>query len=429
MKNLTNEQAAHALSYKTANLLADLDSNFSEHEGDLVLLAPKANPIFTGTVTVPHPPTNANDAATKAYVDAVMETGINWVDPVEDIVAVPPSPGVLGERYIRSTDDVILTNTAPDTWTETEPTAGMTTFVMADDDVPANEIGWYNFNGTDWVYIGASGNHNDLQSIDGGGDGEYYHMTAAQHTIATQAATAILSGYLSSANWTTFNNKAPTANPTFTGTVTVPDASFTYAKLQDASANVVLGRTGTAGDVEEITCTAVGRSILDDATTAAVRTTIGLGNVDNTSDLNKPLSTATTAALLLKANLASPALTGMPTAPTAALGTSTTQLATTAFVANGLALKANIASPALTGIPTAPTAVVGTNTTQIATTAFVQSAVGGGGGGQYYIFTDGVDTFRIGVRDTYFVLDQTITEDGFGGAEDTDWANITAQQL
>lgn len=41
-----------------------------------------------------------------------------------------------------------------------------------------------------------------------------------------------------------------------------------------------------------------------------------------------------------------------------------------------LAYKAALASPALTGTPTAPTATLGTNTTQIATTAFVQSAVG-----------------------------------------------------
>lgn len=37
------------------------------------------------------------------------------------------------------------------------------------------------------------------------------------------------------------------------------------------------------------------------------------------------------------------------------------------------AAKANLASPALTGTPTAPTAASGTNTTQIATTAFVQA--------------------------------------------------------
>jgi hypothetical protein len=37
------------------------------------------------------------------------------------------------------------------------------------------------------------------------------------------------------------------------------------------------------------------------------------------------------------------------------------------------ALKANLASPTFTGTPAAPTAADGTNTTQIATTAFVQA--------------------------------------------------------
>lgn len=42
---------------------------------------------------------------------------------------------------------------------------------------------------------------------------------------------------------------------------------------------------------------------------------------------------------------------------------------------NALAAKAPLASPALTGTPTAPTAAAGTNNTQIATTAFVKAAV------------------------------------------------------
>lgn len=83
---------------------------------------------------------------------------------------------------------------------------------------------------------------------------------------------------------------------------------------------------------------------------------------------------------------ASPAFTGTPTAPTAANGTNTTQLATTAFVQSqltatlvgyattgALASYAPLASPALTGTPTSPTASTGTNTTQLATTAFVQA--------------------------------------------------------
>lgn len=40
-----------------------------------------------------------------------------------------------------------------------------------------------------------------------------------------------------------------------------------------------------------------------------------------------------------------------------------------------LSSKANINSPELTGVPTAPTAAKGTNTNQIATTAFVHDAL------------------------------------------------------
>ena len=77
----------------------------------------------------------------------------------------------------------------------------------------------------------------------------------------------------------------------------------------------------------------------------------------------------------------SPAFTGVPTAPTASDGVATTQLATTAFVANAVGILnttvsttyAPIISPALTGAPTAPTAADVTANTQIATTAFVQN--------------------------------------------------------
>ena len=63
-----------------------------------------------------------------------------------------------------------------------------------------------------------------------------------------------------------------------------------------------------------------------------VKADVGLSNVDNTSDVNKPISTATQTALNLKANLASPVFTGVPTVPTAVVGTSTAQVASTEFV-------------------------------------------------------------------------------------------------
>lgn len=70
----------------------------------------------------------------------------------------------------------------------------------------------------------------------------------------------------------------------------------------------------------------------DDNPHGVTKAQVGLGNVDDTSDADKPISTATQSALDLKANVDSAALTGIPTAPTANVGTDTTQLATTAFV-------------------------------------------------------------------------------------------------
>ena len=79
------------------------------------------------------------------------------------------------------------------------------------------------------------------------------------------------------------------------------------------------------------------------------------------------------------APLASPALTGTPTAPTPAPGTSNTTLATTAFVTN--AAFAPVNSPLFTGDPRAPTPSPGDNDTSIATTAFVTAALGNVPGG------------------------------------------------
>lgn len=103
------------------------------------------------------------------------------------------------------------------------------------------------------------------------------------------------------------------------------------------------------------------------------------------------------------APLVSPAFSSVPTAPTAAPGTNTVQLATTAFVtaavtaaggvssfngrtgavdliANDISAAGGLVNPSvgLTGSPTATTATAGDNSTRIATTAFVQTALSSG---------------------------------------------------
>ena len=92
-------------------------------------------------------------------------------------------------------------------------------------------------------------------------------------------------------------------------------------------------------------------------TATQARAVLQINNVDNTADVNKPISTLTQAALDLKADLAS------------------TQAA--------LDLKADLASPALTGNPTAPTQASADNSTKVATTAYVKSLFAGGTGYRY----------------------------------------------
>ena len=63
------------------------------------------------------------------------------------------------------------------------------------------------------------------------------------------------------------------------------------------------------------------------------------------------------------------------TNPTTVAGYGLTDVLTTTQVNAALALKAPLASPTLTGVPSAPTAPTGTNSTQLASTAFVQAAL------------------------------------------------------
>jgi hypothetical protein len=106
---------------------------------------------------------------------------------------------------------------------------------------------------------------------------------------------------LSDAEVTALALKAPLASPTFTGTVTIP----TLALTNDLA--VTEGGTGAS-------------------TAANARTNLGLSNVDNTSDANKPVSTAQQTALDLKVNLSS--LTPWTPVVTSSAGTITSVSAT-----------------------------------------------------------------------------------------------------
>lgn len=105
-------------------------------------------------------------------------------------------------------------------------------------------------------------------------------------------------------------------------------------------------------------------------TVVGAKTNLQLQNVDNTSDLNKPLSTATQTALNTKVDK----VAGKDLSTNDFTTAEKTKLASLGGIQD-LSLYATLLSPTFLGTPTAPTASLSNNTTQIATTAFVNNAV------------------------------------------------------
>jgi hypothetical protein len=140
----------------------------------------------------------------------------------------------------------------------------------------------------------------------------------------------------SGATWTIDNLAVSTAK--------VANSAITYAKIQNVSAtDRLLGRsTAGAGVVEEITCTAAGRALLDDADATAQRATLGLGTAATTAAAAYATAAQGTAAdsAVQPGDLATVAttgaysdLSGLPTLGTAAAlnsGTGAGDLPTTA---------------------------------------------------------------------------------------------------
>lgn len=188
---------------------------------------------------------------------------------------------------------------------------------------------------------------------------------------------------------------------------TQTDVVFCYGNAGDQGDWITGGVAASAKNINISTIVSTEANV-----TAVIDNTKTYAMVDltNVSDANLKTAVERSGALAAYAPLASPALAGTPTAPTADQGDSSTTIATTAFVnaailrligaapgaldtleelanalgddpnfattmTNLIAEKAPLNSPALTGTPTAPTPETGDSSTKIATTEFVSGAV------------------------------------------------------
>lgn len=202
-------------------------------------------------------------------------------------------------------------------------------------------------------------------------------------------------------------------------TAQIDNDAVTYAKIQNVSAtDKLLGRsTAGAGDVEEITCTAAGRALLDDADATAQRTTLGLGTAATmTGPAGTIVGTSDTQTLTNKT------ISGASNTISNVANSSLTNSAIT-IAGTSTALGGSISQDTITGL--ASTGLVkrsATNTLAIATAGTDYIAPGAGNADSSV--TDASDTTKgkvelatIAETNTGTDATRAVTPDGLAGSE------------
>ncbi len=340
--------------------------------------APLASPAFTGTPTAPTPTAGANntDIATTAFVATsyapLASPALTGVPVAPTATAGTNTTQIATTQFVETAVTGLAPLASPAlTGTPTVPTAGAGT-----DSTQAAS--------TAFVYGASQG------SVSVALTNANVTLTAAQYSapviVFTGALTASVVVTVPTTGHWDFVNATTGAF-----TVTVSNGSgATQVVAQSITAFTPLVSNVTEG-VVALAAVAGGVTTFNTrsgAVTLALSDVTGVGGAPLASPAftgtptaptptagNSSTDIATTAFVAASfAPLASPALTGAPTAPTQAPGNSSTDIATTAFVATSFA---PLASPALSGTPTAPTAAAGTSTTQVASTGFVYGATQG----------------------------------------------------
>jgi hypothetical protein len=287
-----------------------IDGNSITGTGNLILEASAASAIIV----------NEAGADVDFRVEGTGEANALFVEGSTGNVGIRTATPTAGAAlHVNSTDSMIIpTGTTAER--PASPAEGMTRF-----NTTLDKMEFYN--GTEWLIAGADFTIITADSFDG--DGSVVAFTLSESTTTAGCMVSINgvvqdpgSAYSVSGTTLTFTEAPETGDNidvrilTTTATVEGADSADKWTNARTITLNGdVTGSVSIDGSAD-VTLTTV---VVNDSHQHII------GDVDGLQ-----------AALDLKAPLASPALTGTPTAPTATAGTNTTQVATTAYVTSAV---------------------------------------------------------------------------------------------
>ncbi len=333
-----------------SNALND-DPNFATTvTNSIATKVSKAGDTMTGPLTLSGTPTENTHAATKSYVDNAsvhnaVTTNVHGITNTANLA----TQSYAGDLVTSHSDDTTGVHGIADT------SVLVTTSILTS-------------HNDDTSNVHGITNTADLATKDYANSAITTHnnLTTSVHGIADTTALVTTTILNSHSDDTTgvhgITNTADlvlTSDSRLSDTRTPTDDTVTTAKIVDS--NVTAAKL--AGD------SVTTAKIEDGAVTSAK---IANGTIVN-ADIND--SAAIDWTKLGISSTVSATEIGYVDGVTSAIQTQLDAKYSSASASTDLALKANLASPALTGTPSAPTAAAGNNTTQIATTEFVTGAV------------------------------------------------------
>lgn len=350
--------------------LNELAAAINDDAAFLTTLAPKAGPTFTGTVVLPSTTSIGDVSSTElGYVNGVTSAIQTQLDGK---AATSHTHAIADITALQNALDSKQTAVENVSSTEIGHLNGVTSGIQGQlDNVQTqldakSPINNPTFTGN--VALPSTTTIGDLSSTEIG------YLATVTSNVQTQLDAKLASATAS----TTY---APLSGPTFTGTVVLPNTTSigTVDATELAYVNGVTSAIQTQLDAKAPTANPTFTGTVAGVTKAHV----GLGNVDNTTDANKPVSTATQTALDAKLSLSGGTMIGKITLdgdPSSALHATTKQYVDN--TASGIIAKPQVLGATTTNIDATynnGTAGVGATLTNNTNGAFPSSAGGASG--------------------------------------------------